>query len=117
MSFKVSAEETRWRGTVRRFTLEGQLDTRSIQNLEKAIQAEQARGGEAPWVMDLEKLEYISSAGVAVFIGLGYDVEGRGGLCFYGATEKVRSVFELLGLTDVFAFYSDEAEAREKTGH
>jgi anti-anti-sigma factor len=116
MAFGVSVAGEQWKNKVRIFKLEGQLDSKTIQELESAIKREQADKGAGAWVMDLSKLTYVSSAGVAIFIGLGYEAAGKGGLCFYGASPKVFSVFELLGLTDVFRFFPGSDEAKAQSG-
>lgn len=112
MGFGVNLASEQWKNKVRIFMLEGQLDSKTIQELEAAIKQEQQSKDAGAWVMDLSKLTYVSSAGVAIFIGLGYEAEGEGGLCFYGASPKVFSVFELLGLTDVFRFFPTQEEAK-----
>lgn len=116
MGFSVSIKKDKWTKPVTIFHLEGQLDSKSIQELEREILQQKENAQEGAWVMDLTKLAYISSAGVAIFIGLGYEAQNKGGLCFFGATSKVFSVFELLGLTDVFRFFASEEEAKKDSG-
>lgn len=116
MGFFVDVKKATWNKDVKIFSLEGQLDTKSLADMEAVIKQEKASGEKAAWVIDLTKLNYISSAGVAIFIGLGYEAEEQGGLCFFGASSKVVSVFELLGLTDVFKFYKSETDARQSSG-
>jgi anti-sigma B factor antagonist len=116
MGFGVNVLTETWKNKVRVFKLDGQLDSKTILELENAIKREQAQKDSAAWVMDLSKLSYVSSAGVAIFIGLGYEAEAKGGLCFYGANDKVHSVFDLLGLTEVFRFFPTEDEAKAQSG-
>ena len=116
MNFHVEMETADWARPALIFKLRGQLDSMVIQDLERALQEAARDHEERAWVFDLSGLEYVSSAGVAVFIGLRYAREKNGGLCFCGITDKVAAVFTTLCLDDVFATYSNLDQAREGLG-
>lgn len=62
--------------------------------------------------IDLENVEYISSAGAGVFIGAhGPATDSGGGLILVNPTEGVLRVFELLGITQLFTITKDIDEA------
>ena len=78
--------------------LEGRLDTVSSPDLEKEIKEVPASVKEI--VMDLENLEYISSAGLRVFLYI--QKKMAGGMKIIHANEIVREVFEVTGFIDTF---------------
>ena len=87
--------------------LEGYLDAYTAPELEKAIQAE-VDGGRHRLVADCERLTYISSAGLGVFMGFVEEVREAGGdIKICGLIPKVRQVFELLGFPEVFDLVED----------
>jgi len=63
-------------------------------------------------VVDLEGLQYISSAGLGVFMGFIEEIRGNGGdIKICGATPKVYRVFDLLGFPNLFEFAENRMEA------
>lgn len=62
--------------------------------------------------INLEKVDYISSAGAGVFIGaLGKAQEGNGDIVLMNPRPTVLEVFDLLGLTQIFTFAKSQKEA------
>jgi len=63
-------------------------------------------------IVDFEKLEYISSAGVGCFIGNIKRVRNNGGdIRFLSMPPKTQRVFQLLDFQDFFQSFDDEQEA------
>ncbi|MBI2569569.1 MAG: STAS domain-containing protein [Candidatus Schekmanbacteria bacterium] len=63
-------------------------------------------------VLDLAGLEYMSSAGLGVFMAVVEDLRGNGGdLRVASLRENVRSVYELLGFHTVFMTFEGVDEA------
>ncbi|TVR78433.1 MAG: anti-sigma factor antagonist [Chitinophagaceae bacterium] len=59
-------------------------------------------------IVNCEKLEYISSAGLGVFISHFEDIKEKGGfIVFCNLNNSVQSVFEILGLDQVFRISPD----------
>ncbi len=80
---------------------QGRIDSNSSGAVEAALVA---HAGEARLLVDLQGVEYISSAGLRVFLILARKVKESGGrlaLCGLGAS--VRQVFDLAGFTPLFA--------------
>ena len=80
----------------------GRIDSNTSDALEKAVLGRLA-GGEKRLVIDLQGVEYISSAGLRVLILVANKLRPLGGqlvLCSLG--KSVREVFELAGLTALF---------------
>ena len=77
-------------------SLEGRLDTNTASRLEAELQ-------DAPTapalVLDLEKLEYISSAGLRVFLSAQKKTRGKMKIVHVG--ETVMEIFEVTGFSDI----------------
>jgi anti-sigma B factor antagonist len=64
-------------------------------------------------IVDLSKVQYISSAGAGVFIGaLSEAQEHSGDIVLMSPTNNVREVFDLLGLTQIFRIVYDLKSAQ-----
>ncbi|MCZ6602715.1 MAG: STAS domain-containing protein [Planctomycetota bacterium] len=91
---------------------EGYLDAHTFEELEKTIQ-ELFEKSVYRIIVDLEKLDYISSAGCGVFIGaIGVAQENDGNIVLLRPSANVREVFDLLGLTQIFLFADDITKAQ-----
>lgn len=95
-------------------SLEGFLDAHTAPQFEKAIEDEIA-GGRLRMIVDCEKLSYISSAGLGVFMGFIEEIrEQQGDIKICGLTPKVRQVFELLGFDSLYHIVDDVEAAQQK---
>lgn len=57
-------------------------------------------------IVDLSGLEYISSAGLRVILGVGKKLKAQGGtLTFGGMSGIVKEVFEISGFSSIFPVY------------
>lgn len=83
-------------------TLDGFVDAHTAPNFEAAIQTElEARNVRI--VVDCSKLNYISSAGLGVFMSFIEEVRDQNGdIKISGLAPKVRHTFEILGFHDLF---------------
>ncbi len=81
------------------YRLEGRLDTMTAPELEQALQAlpEDTDALE----MDLEKLEYISSAGLRVLLSAHKRMAKQGGLKLLHVNEVIMEIFEVTGFSDI----------------
>lgn len=80
-------------------SVEGRLDTLTAPELEKALESE--IGGIDLLVLDLGKLEYISSAGLRVILGAHKKMLGKEGLRLCGLNQTVREIFDVTGFSDI----------------
>ena len=78
--------------------LEGRLDTLTAPGLEKKL--EPALDGVEKLVMDFEKLEYISSAGLRVLLTAMQIMEDQGEMTVKNVCPEVMDVFEVTGFID-----------------
>lgn len=82
--------------------LEGFLDAHTAPVFEQAIQTE-LDAGHVRLVVSGEKLTYISSAGLGVFMGFIEQIREQGGdLKICGLSPKVLQIFEILGFHAIY---------------
>jgi anti-sigma B factor antagonist len=98
-------------------TLDGRLDAASAPHVQQALD-NLFLEGRYRIVLDLEKLNHISSAGLRVLVEARKrarewkltDLEG-GDIRVANMPRKIREVFDLTGLTTLFEIYGDPTEA------
>ena len=94
--------------------LDGAVDAHTAPQFEEAVQ-KVIDDGQNNIVVDCEKLTYISSAGLGVFMGFIEEVREEGGdIKICGLSEKVKQPFEILGFESLFHFCPDVESAKEK---
>ncbi len=86
-------------GTVLEIALEGRLDTMTAPELEAELN--QSMSGAESLVMDLGKLEYISSAGLRVLLSAHKAMRARNGMIVKNPNEIVQEVLEVTGFADI----------------
>jgi anti-sigma B factor antagonist len=91
--------------------LKGELDAHTAAELEAAFQKCQTDSS-SEVVVNGENLQYISSAGLGVFMAYIEEFRERGGdIKIAGLQPKVFNVFDLLGFPLLFEIVDDEQEA------
>ena len=95
-----------------RLAIAGDLDASSAIDMDKAIK--KAFDNERyRIVVDCKQLDYISSAGLGVFISYIEDFQkNQGAFVFCNMKTDVYSIFELLGLHNIFSIVKDENDAK-----
>lgn len=83
-------------GSKMTMAIEGRLDTTTAPKLETEINA---LTGVTELVLDIEKLEYISSAGLRVLLGAHKKLAG--GLTIAHVSADVMEIFEVTGFSDI----------------
>ena len=78
--------------------LEGRLDTNTAPELEEMI--ETSLGGVEKLILDLEKLVYISSAGLRAMLIALQIMEDQGSMVVRNVSQEVMDVFEITGFID-----------------
>ena len=86
-------------GTTLTVKLDGRLDTTTSPKLEEELMS--SVKGLTCLVLDLEKLEYISSAGLRVFLEMQQIMNEQGEMICKNVNETVMDVFDLTGFSDV----------------
>ncbi len=77
----------------------GRLDTLSSPDFEKEM--EPAIQGITDLVIDLKNLDYISSAGLRVLLGLAQTMEDQGKMVVTNPNDAVMDVFSVTGFDDI----------------
>ena len=87
-------------GAAYTFLLEGRLDTITSPDLESKIN--DATPDATKLILNLTKLDYISSAGLRVLLGAAQAMDGKGDMVVRNLNPSVREVFDLTGFSNMF---------------
>ncbi|MDO4489309.1 MAG: STAS domain-containing protein [Eubacteriales bacterium] len=79
--------------------LEGRLDTTTAPEFEKVVAGE--LGGVTDFVIDFEKLEYVSSAGLRVLLMAQKSMNKQGTMVIRNVNDDIMEVFEMTGFSGV----------------
>ena len=84
--------------------LAGSLDTAAAAEAEKAMSPlNDVKGKDI--IIDCTDLEYISSAGLRIFLGILQNAQTKGGHVYIkGINDKVRAIFAITGFSNIFQF-------------
>ena len=99
--------------------LAGQLDAHTASEFERFLENVVRDEGKRRLVLNFQGLEYISSAGLGVLMGLIEEVRSAGGdMKLAAVPEKIYHVLDLLGFPLVFQIFATvpEAEAAFQAG-
>lgn len=77
----------------------GRLDTATAPELESAIQG--VPGDTTLLTLDLEKLDYISSAGLRVLLSAHKAISPKGKLKIVNANEAITEIFDITGFSEI----------------
>ena len=80
-------------------SLEGRLDTTTAPQLEGELKS--ALDGKTELVIDMAKLEYISSAGLRVLLSAQKVMNKQGNMVVKNASDEVKEIFEVTGFSDI----------------
>ena len=86
-------------GTTLTVALEGRLDTTTAPKLEEELRS--SVDGITRLVFDVEKLEYVSSAGLRVLLAMQKLMNQQGEMMLQNVNEAVMEVFEVTGFSDI----------------
>lgn len=91
----------------------GEIDASSSIELDLAI-AKSVGEGYTRILIDCSSLEYISSAGLGVFMSYIEEFKDRGiRMVLYGMSEKVANTFSILGLNELLLIGRDKVQAKQ----
>lgn len=103
--------QTEKKGNVHIISVSGMLDASNYLTLEENIQTT-IREGAQFLIFNLQKLEYMSSAGVRIFIKTYHSLKSiEGTMVFSSLQPFVLEIFEIAGLTSSFQIYMNDEEA------
>ena len=102
---------TRRQGEASIVAIVGKLDSATAPQAQQTLE-ELISGGARTLAIDFSKLDYISSAGLRVLLGIAKKLKATGGaLRSFGLNETVREVFDISGFSTILAVFPSEAEA------
>jgi len=81
--------------------LEGRLDTTTAPLLEEELKG--ALEGVTELVMDFEKLDYISSAGLRVLLATQKVMNRQGSMTIRHVSDVIHEIFEVTGFVDILS--------------
>lgn len=94
-----------------RIRISGYLDSSTFPQLQDFLAGEIARG-KHHFLLDLQHLDYVSSAGLGVLMGMLRQIRAQqGDLKIVNMSEKIERVFNLLGFSRLMRVYRDERAA------
>jgi anti-anti-sigma factor len=91
--------------------LSGKLDATTAKTFEKKLLS-QIESGERRFVINLAQLDYISSAGLRVFLLAAKRLNSANGKILLSSLhDSVREVFDITGFSSVFCIYGSDDDA------
>ena len=86
-------------GTALTLALEGRLDTTTAPELDSVVKSDLE--GITNLTIDLEKLEYLSSAGLRVLLSAQKTMTKQGEMVVVNTNETIMEIFEITGFSDI----------------
>ena len=87
-------------GTEMTLALDGRLDVKTAPQLEAELK--RSISGVTALIFDLQKLDYMSSAGIRVLVSAQKVMSRQGEMTIKNANEEITEVFEITGLFNFF---------------
>ena len=87
------------KGTELIIELEGRLDTTTSPELEKELK--QSLSGVTSLILDMDKLDYISSAGLRVLLSAEKEMNKQGSMLVKNVNENIMEIFDVTGFVDI----------------
>ncbi|MCE1227896.1 MAG: STAS domain-containing protein [Firmicutes bacterium] len=92
---------------------DGFINAHTVRQFESALE-DLVKAGKFTILLDCERLNYISSAGLGAIMGLIETVrENRGDILLCSLQENVFAIFDTLGFTQLYRVFANETEARK----
>jgi len=104
---------TKTEGNVYYLAVDGEADASSSIHLDKAIN-QAVKSGARKILVNCSGMNYISSAGLGVFMSYIEEMNSEGiVMVIYGLNEKVKNVFQILGLDQLLKIVDSQDQAKE----
>ncbi|MCB9454986.1 MAG: STAS domain-containing protein [Anaerolineaceae bacterium] len=88
----------------------GRIDSMNAHQLGESLSGE-IDNGHIHLVLDLSKVDYMSSAGLREIVSALKKVQGQGDVRLAQPSPRVREVLEMAGLDSIFRIFATQAEA------
>lgn len=100
------------KGNVYQLMVSGEADASSSIHLDKAIN-DAFRSGKKNILVDCSSLNYISSAGLGVFMSYIEEMNAENvSMVIYGLNDKVKNIFQILGLDQLLKVVDNQEQAK-----
>jgi anti-sigma B factor antagonist len=110
-SFHVESAKLRDDPAVVQLELRGRLDAEALPDLLARLEEARADGC-ARFLVRLEKVSFIGSAGIGIFLSLVEEMKSEsGGVVFVRVPPPIRKIFEVLNVLEFLEIREDEEEA------
>lgn len=111
MGLKIEAKSVHEDPVVSLLVLEGRFDAEGLPAVLSEI--ERCRGiGSMRFLVDLERVSFIGSAGIGIFLSLVEELNGEGGgVVFLKVPDAIRRIFEVLNVLEFLDLREDGEEA------
>lgn len=101
---------TRTTNDIHIVAITGSLDSTTSPDAQKSLDGVLA--GAKKVALDFSQLDYISSAGLRILLGVAKQLRAKGGaLGMFGLNQSVKEVFDISGFSSILPVYPSEAEA------
>jgi anti-sigma B factor antagonist len=109
--FEVRSRIIREEPTIVELTLEGRLDAEALPAV--LLRIEEAREkGCARFLVALDRVTFIGSAGIGIFLSLVEEMKNEGGgVVFLGVAPSIQRIFEVLNVLEFLVIREDREEA------
>ncbi len=87
-------------GTELTLAIDGKMDTATSPQVDEAVR--ENSGGVTRLTFDLEKVPYLTSAGIRVLVSAQKTMDRQGEMVLLNVCEDVRDVLAMTGLLDIF---------------
>ena len=95
----------------------GRVAASEAMDLTRRLEQHLEDGAVRPLVLDLSRVDYMSSAGLGMVVWLGKRMrESKQGFALFGLRDRVAQVFKLSGLDRILPVYPDRAAAEAAVG-
>ncbi|MFH1679811.1 MAG: STAS domain-containing protein [Candidatus Eisenbacteria bacterium] len=110
-SFNIESRLVREEPAVAELTLSGRLDAEALPDV--LVRIEEARkNGCLRFLVDLDRVTFIGSAGIGIFLSLVEEMKGeRGGVVFLRVPQSIQRIFEVLNVLEFLEIRDDEEDA------
>jgi anti-sigma B factor antagonist len=109
--FQVTSVTLRSDPTVVRLALQGRLDAEALPDLLARLEEARA-GGCARFLIELEHVTFIGSAGIGIFLSLVEEMRGEGGgVVFLRVSPSILRIFEVLNVLEFLEIRDDTDDA------
>lgn len=103
-------------GNIPVLEIDGRLDINWANTFEECVRSTM-KDGFTKIVLDCNKMSFISSAGLRIFIIIQKELSNLGGeLCLFGCNSNTRKIFEITGYINLFAICDNRLDALARFG-